>query len=81
MQGVKKRKIVTTLQKEKNITMEGKDQKVIKEMKSVGWERELFMYIVTVHVVIQWCLCLLGTYLVCMINGEFLDHATDFIFL
>ena len=35
MQGVKKRKIVTTLQKEKNITMEGKDQKVIKEMKSV----------------------------------------------
>ena len=36
MQGVKKRKIVTTLQKEKNIMMEGKDQKVIKEMKSVG---------------------------------------------
>ena len=36
MQGVKKRKIVTTLQKEKNIMIEVKDQKVIKEMKSVG---------------------------------------------
>ena len=45
MQGVKKRKIVTTLQKEKNITMEAKDQKVIKEMKSVGWKRERAVYI------------------------------------